>query len=150
MEVDLDELRQRWVGHDFDVAEFQVDTRRMLEWAESCGEEEPRFTDPEHPDFQAHPTFTAQFVSRKMFPEDFPLIQKGFFMIDGGKSVTCLAPIRPADRLTARSRIADIYEKTGRSGNMIFVVHRMSFENQHGVPVSVVDWKLIQKPGGRA
>ena len=40
----------------------------------------------------------------------------------------------------------DIYEKTGRSGLMVFIVHRMEFENQDGTPVSIVDWRLVRQP----
>ena len=45
----------------------------------------------------------------------------------------------------ARSHIHDIFEKTGRSGGMMFVVHRMEFTNQREELVAVVDWKMIQK-----
>ena len=49
--------------------------------------------------------------------------------------------------VTAKSSIADIYEKTGRSGRMIFIVHRMRFFDEAGTLVSVVDWRLVQQPG---
>jgi hypothetical protein len=41
----------------------------------------------------------------------------------------------------------DIY-KTGRSGTMLFIVHRMEFSNQRGEPVSVVDWRMVQQDRG--
>jgi len=100
----------------------------------------------EHPDFQAHPGYTTQFLGGQVFPEDFPRIGSGWGF-DGGKCVTVHAPVRAGDRLTAKSSIADIYEKTGRSGTMIFIVHRMVFTNAAGEKVSTVDWRLIQQPG---
>ena len=104
-----------------------------------------RYTDPSHPDFQAPPTFTAMFNSRRMMPQNFPrLARRGGF--DAGKSVEILGPVRPGDTLTSKSQIADVYEKTGRSGLMIFIVHRMEFSNQKGEPVSVVDWRMVQQP----
>ncbi len=42
-----------------------------------------------------------------------------------------------------RSEIHDVYEKTGRSGSMLFRVHRMTFSNQSGEVVSVVDWRMV-------
>jgi hypothetical protein len=141
--VSLRELRQRWVGHAFDTAEVEVQGERALEWARACGELDPRFTDPAHPDFQVPPTFPSHFVGRRAFPEGFPRF--GWSAFDAGKCVVPQAPIRPGDRLTATSSIADIYEKTGRSGSMLFVVHRMSFANQRGEPVSTVDWKLVYR-----
>ena len=83
-------------------------------------------------------------MSRRILPAEFPRIgSRGF---DAGKTVVSLAPIRPGDTLTARSRIADIYEKTGRSGPMVFIVHRMEFQNQNGEDVSVVDWRMVRQP----
>jgi acyl dehydratase len=139
-------MRADWVGREFDVADFEVEESKLLEWAEACGETDPRFIDPAHPDFQAHPGYTTQYHGGRVFPPDFPHIGKGLG-IDGGKCVNVHEPIRPGDRLTAKSSIADIYEKTGRSGAMIFIVHRMTFQNQEGRTVATVDWRLIQSPG---
>jgi hypothetical protein len=137
-------IDRSWVGREFDVVEFAVTEQEMLEFAEACGETEARFTDPSSSDFQDPPTFTAKYVSRRILPENFPRIGgRGF---DAGKTVVSIAPIRPGDRLTARSRIADVYEKTGRTGPMIFIVHRMEFANQRGEPVSVVDWRMVRQP----
>ncbi len=132
------------IGKEFDVADFVVKEDRILAFARSCGETEPRFTDPSHPDFQAPPTYAARFVSRRILPEALPyLAARGF---DAGKTVWVHGPIRPGDKLTAHSKIADIYEKTGRSGRMIFIVHQMEFYNQDGKLVSVVDWRLVRQP----
>lgn len=137
-------IDRSWIGREFDVVEFEVTRGEILEFADSCGETEGRFIDPSHPDFQAPPTLTAKYVSRRILPREFPSIgSRGF---DAGKKVIPLAPVRPGDRLTARSRIADIYEKTGRSGPMIFIVHRMEFSNQRGEPVSIVDWRMVRQP----
>jgi len=138
------EIDRKWIGQEFDVVEFKVSEKGMLAFARTCGETEPRFTDPSHPDFQAPPAFTLKYVSRRILPEAFPnLGSRGF---DAGKTVEVLGPVRPHDTLTAHSKIADIYEKTGRSGPMIFIVHRMEFFNQDGQPVSIVDWRLVRQP----
>ncbi len=142
--MELASLKKDWVGREFDTAEFSVSEQEMLDYAEAVGETEPRFRDPQHPDFQAPPTFTAKFVSRRVMPHMFPnLGMRGF---DAGKTVNVHGPVRPGDVLTAHSKIADIYEKTGRSGSMIFIVHRMEFENQKGELVSVVDWRMVRQP----
>lgn len=139
-------LKESWVGFEFDSKDFEVRRDKALAWAQACGESDPRFTDPGHPDFQAHPAFTTQFVGGQMFPEGFPRIGNGLGF-DAGKCVEAHAPLRPGTRVTARSSIADIYEKTGRSGRMIFIVHRMRFFDEADQLVSVVDWRLVQQPG---
>ena len=75
--------------------------------------------------------------------DDFPKIGDGRG-IDGGKSVEIHQPIRPGDTLKATTTIAEIYDKTGRSGTMVFIVQRMSFVNQRGEPVATVDWRMIR------
>ena len=140
---DLDDVRREWVGVELDRAGYEVSLQRMLDWAQSCGETDPRFVDPDHPDFQAHPTFTACLTHGPSLPKGFPPLGNGRG-IDGGKSVVIHKPVRAGDVLTGKSSVADIYEKTGRSGTMIFIVHRTDFENQAGEPVATVDWRMIR------
>lgn len=143
LDTEIEALRERWIGEQFDLATFDVEQEKMVAWADAVSETDPRFTDPDHPDFQAHPNFTAHLVSNRVLPEDFPQIG-GPRGIDGGKSIEAHRPIRAGDRLEATATIADIYTKTGRSGTMIFIVQRMSFVNQVGQPVSTVDWRMIR------
>ncbi len=143
--MDIDEIKRTWTAFEFDRVEFSVKEEELTEFALACGEAEPRFTDPRDPDFQAVPSFTTKYHGRRMMPKDFPKLSSNPLGIDGGKCVEVHGPIRPGDRLSARSRIHDVYEKTGRSGGMIFVVHRMEFTNQRDELVSIVDWRLIQK-----
>ena len=141
--MDVAALKAKYVGHEFDESRFEIDGETSRAFAEACGETSPKFIDPADPDFQAPPSYTTRYHGRRQLPEDFPMeIIRSF---DGGKCVEPKAPIRPGDVLTAKSYIHDIYEKTGRSGGMMFVVHRMEFFNQRGELASVVDWKLIQK-----
>ena len=144
--MDIASLKADWVGKGFDTTVFTVREQDMLDWAEACGETDERFTDPSNPDFQAHPGFTSALVARRHLPDDFPDIGNGRG-IDGGKTVQVLQPIRINDVLTATSKIADIYDKTGRSGTMVFIIHRMTYSNQGGEPVAVVDWRMIRSMG---
>lgn len=147
--TEIQEAKARYVGFVFDTATFTASKDKMLAWAESCGETDPRFTDPDHPDFQAHPTFTTHLVTRRILPDDFPKIG-GSQGIDGGKAVEVHAPVRPGDELRASATIADIYAKTGRSGTMTFIVQRMNFVNQRDEAVATVDWKMIRQGSRRA
>lgn len=144
--MDVEELKERFVGVEFDTARFEVKADEALAFAEACGETDPRFTDPAHPEFQAPPTYTARFHGTRAMPEDFPHGDMNR-MFDGGKCVLPHAPVRIGAKLVATSRIADIYEKTGRSGSMTFIVHRMEFRDEEGTHVSTVDWKLIRREG---
>lgn len=143
--TDIDTVKAQFVGQEFDHSTFTADAERMVTWAEACGETDPRFCDPDHPDFQAHPTFTSHFTAGRMLPDGFPNFGgRGF---DGGKTVEIHAPVRPGDELAAVTSIADVYTKTGRSGTMTFIVQRMRFTNQRGEPVATVDWRMVRGGG---
>ena len=53
-------------------------------------------------------------------------------------------PIREGDVLEGAATIADVYDKTGRSGTMVFIIQRMGFTNQDGEHVADVDWSMIR------
>ncbi len=142
--MDIAALKRDWTGFEFDTAQFEVTEQQMLDFARSCGETNPRYTDPAHEDFQAPTTFTSKFSGRRMLPSEFPNISKRGF--DAGKRLEWIAPVRVGDTLTGTSTIHDIYEKTGRSGSMVFIVHRMEFRNQKDEVVSIVDWRMVQQP----
>ena len=64
-----------------------------------------------------------------------------------GHSLGGAAVLQAADHLPsvkAVATIADIYDKTGRSGTMVFIVQRMTFINDRDEKVSTVDWKMIR------
>jgi hypothetical protein len=146
MAVDVEQLKRDWTGFEFDRVDFPVRAEELAEFARAVGETAPRYVDPAHADFQAVPNFTTKFHGRRMWPPDFPRLSKNSLGFDGGKRVEVHGAIRPGDVLTAKSSIHDIYEKTGRSGTMVFIVHRMNFFNQKHELVSTVDWRLIQQP----
>ena len=54
-----------------------------------------------------------------------------------GASFEFLRPIQVGDMLTSRSRLADVYEREGRSGTMVFSVRETSLTDETGGPVRV-------------
>jgi acyl dehydratase len=95
----------------------------------------------------AFPTYVVKLRGGKMMPDEVVReMSRGGF--DAGKDIEFLEPIRPGDTLTASSTILDIYEKTGRSGSMWFVVFRTEVRNQRDEVVANVDSRIMQR--GRA
>jgi hypothetical protein len=138
--VEVEELKRRFLNLDFDERSFEVRQEAMLEFAAACGETAPRYTDPAHADFQAPPTFCARFHGRRMLPGDFPALG---IPLDAGKAVMPQQPIRAGAKLVGKSHLHDIYEKTGRTGRMIFLVSRMELFDPSQVLVSIVDSRLV-------
>jgi len=143
-DVDIRAVRDEWVGRAFQEIDLVVDRDRMLEWAITAGETDPRFIDPDHPEFQASTAFPTHINAARMLPDDFPLFGSGRG-IDGGKSIEWHRPMHAGDRLHATVQIGDIYDKTGRSGTMVFIVNRMTFTDEQGRLVATVDWRMIRQ-----
>jgi hypothetical protein len=141
-----EELKARFAGVVFDEIELDVEADSLVGFALACGETQAKFTNPEDPDFQAVPNYTTRFHGARFLPSDFPIAFERCF--DAGKAVEVFGTIRPGDRIVGRSELADIYEKTGRSGAMLFIVHRMNFYNQRGEHLSRVDWRLVERDTG--
>jgi hypothetical protein len=146
MAVDVAKLKRDWTGFEFDRVEFPVSAEELTEFARAVGETAPWFTDPGHPELRAVPNFAAKYHGRRMWPAEFPRLSKTSMGFDAGKRVEVHGAIRAGDVLVARSKIHDVYEKTGRSGSMVFLVHRMEFTNQRDELVSIVDWRFLQQP----
>ena len=145
--MELDDYRQ-YLNLPFDEKEFVVDAQEIVDFAEACGETAPRFTDPAHPDFQAPPTFPGRFHGRRMLPMD-PRELPGL-PLDAGKAVFPKAPIRAGTTLVGKSHLHEVYEKTGRSGSMVFLVSRMEIFDPDNTLVSVVDTRIVirERPEG--
>ena len=139
------ELLDEYGSHVFDEIDLEITADSLVGFAKACGETDPRFVDPSHPEFRSVPNYLTRIHGTRSLPQGFPVEMHRCF--DAGKSIECIAPVHPGDRVTGRSEIHDIYEKTGRSGVMLFLVHRMEFENPGGQVAAVVDWRLIIRGG---
>jgi acyl dehydratase len=132
-----------WIGKEFDRYSYQVTREEILAFAQSVGETNPLYTDEAYAKTTpyggliAPPTFGVVFRSRANLPDlRLNYGKRGF---DGGKECHFFAPVRPVDR------IAEVYEKTGRSGSMIFIVRESELTNQHGEKVAVIRQSLIRR-----
>ena len=67
----------------------------------------------------------------------------------GGQSIECKTHILAGDEITIKSRGIEIYEKTGRSGHMIFAVFESNYFNQNGSLVSKKQDTFIWKKYGK-
>jgi len=141
MKLDIEDLKTRFLNVDFDEQTFSVSAAKLADYAKTCGELAPRYTDPAHPDFQAPPTFPSSFNAGRRLPDGFPNLP-GMGM-DAGKAVTPRLPIRPDTTLIGKSHIHDIYTKSGRSGRMVFIVLRMELYDEAGSHLSSADTSMV-------
>ena len=143
------EIDRSILGAEFDHTVFPpVTEAQILAYAAAGGETNPLYTDPAaaargpYGGLIAPPTFAVSLRGRHFMPREMPrdLGRNGF---DAGKDIEIGVAIRPGDVLTASSTVHDIYEKTGRSGTMVFIVFRTTITNQRGEMAAVVDQKMM-------
>lgn len=134
------------VGRVFDESEFgPIATSEVIEFNAALGESADCYALP-GPQLRAHPTFCVTFRGRKGFPDDFPAHLLGRMSFDAGKDIELGEPIRPGDTVRVVSSVHEIYEKTGRTGTMTFVVVRFVLSNQRGEHLATIDNRLMYRP----
>jgi len=133
------------IGQEFDrTVEGPVTAEELVAFARALGETRPEYTEPGL-GLVAHPTYCVRFRGGRFYPESlYKLIdvRRGF---DAGKDIQLGEPIRPGDTIEVRSTLHEVYEKTGRTGSMYFVVIRFTLVNQRGDVVAVVDNRFMHR-----
>ena len=126
-----------------------VSVEEIRDFCAALGETNPLFTDEEaaskgpHGGIVAPPSFAVTFRNGRHFFTHIPRFgHRGF---DAGKDVEFVNPIRPGDKIRLSSHVKEIYEKTGRSGSMIFVVVRSTLRNQRDEVVAHVDHRFMNR-----
>jgi len=133
------------VGREFDRTDTApVDADELIAFARALGERDPRYVTP-GPDLVAHPTWCVRYRGRRFFPDDLPQALLRRMSFDAGKDIELGEPIRPGDRIRVVSSIHDVYEKTGRSGTMTFVVVRFVLTNQRDELVATIDNRMMYR-----
>ena len=131
------------IGQEFDHTVFPpVSAAQIRAYAAAYGETNPGWTSAADGVLTAPPTFALSLRGRHFMPKQLPanLGRNGF---DAGKDIEIGVAVRVGDVLTASSTVHDVYEKTGRTGTMTFIVFRTAVTNQHGDSVAVVDQKMM-------
>ena len=129
------------VGRVYSRTEQHVTRQTILNYASILGSTEPVHVDAEaaraqgYRDIIALPTFVTWHGAGPIAPPGMAVQGIG---INAGYDCTFHSPVYPGDTLTYATRLADLYEKTGRSGTMRFVVRETTVTNQDGDTVAVL------------
>ena len=145
-ELDFD---RSLLGADFDAGTYAVEKDAILVYCKAIGETGPVYTDEDaaraagHPSLVAPATFCAMLVRSSGRPDiKLNFGNRGFH---AGEAIESLETVHAGDTLTAKTRLKEVYAKTGRSGTMAFVVWETSFTNQHGQQVVAVQESYVRR-----
>ena len=123
--------------------EFEVEKGMIKRFAIAIGDPDPLYCDEafaastRYGGVIAPPTFLFEWNHHKhsvLAPE----VRKPLFvdlerqprLLRGNNEYEFVRPVRPGDVITTTSRVADVYEKQGRSGQLIFLICKTDYFNQ--------------------
>lgn len=134
--VITDEMR-KWIGGTLGTQTVEVEKGWIKRFAEVIEDSNPLWQEEEYAQkgpyggIIAPPSFIfGFFLSGRPYsvfriPFKIPSIH-----VDGGGEWKFFEPVRPGDIITITTKIADVYERMGKSGMLIFVIHEMTYTNQ--------------------
>jgi acyl dehydratase len=127
-----DEVRKQ-IGIQSEARIVDVERGAIRRFAEAIGDPNPLFNDETSArktcfgGMVAPPTFCRSLGAA--IPE-IKINMPEFRGLDGGSEWEYVEPIRPGDRISVVSKIADIRESAGRLGPMVFITVETSYTNQ--------------------
>jgi hypothetical protein len=119
----VERLRAR-IGTESPPVEAAVEAGHLKRFAEAIGDPNPRWVK------EAPPTFFVALAPGSMHLAEAEEYGKGW--LNGGNRFEYFLPLKVGDRVTATGRIADVYEKGGSSGNLLFIIFETDYANQEG------------------
>ncbi len=127
-----DEVK-KLIGAESQPLTFEIERGAIRRFAEAIDDPNPLFNDEQAArrtrfgGMIAPPTFM-----RSLGIEFLEVKVPANRALDGGSEWEYFVPVRPGDRITVVSKVADIRETEGRLGPMVFIVAETRYTNQSG------------------
>ena len=128
------------IGMESEPLTHEVESGAIIKFAKAIGDPNPLFNDMEaarktrYGGLIAPPTFL-----RSLFPGPSRIEVRSPYPagLDGGSEWEYFEPVRPGDSITVTTKVADISERQGRLGSMLFVIRETRYVNQFGAVVAL-------------
>ncbi len=119
-------LSRDLIGRESEVVLFEVERGAIRKFAEAVQDQTPQSLRGDI----APPTFPTTF--RMTIPGlAFDLAR----VLHGAQEYRYDRPLRAGDRVRCRLRVADVYQRTGRLGEMTFLILAMDGTDESGSPI---------------
>lgn len=128
------------IGKTGEARTHEVERGAIRRFADAIGDDNPLFNserearDSRFGGMIAPPTFYRLLMAP--IPE-VKLDMQSSRGLDGGSDWEYFHPVRPGDRITVQTKIADLRESDGRLGPMVFTTTETSYTNQYGQIVAL-------------
>lgn len=143
------ELDRSLIGLKGEAFTFDVEKRHILQFAEAIGDDNPLYVDEEYAaktvygGIIAPPTFPVAIGPGSGGDIDLPLDYNR--MLHGEQEFIYSRPIRLGDRLYCQMKVADVYERQGKSGKMQFLVLDTEMKDEAGEMVVISRTNIIYR-----
>jgi len=132
----IDRLRSR-IGVDAPSVTAVVEAGHVKRFAEAIGDPNPRWTK------EAPPTFLVALAPVSLHLAEAEEYGKGW--LNGGNRFEYFGPVMIGDKITATGRVADVYEKSGSTGTLLFIIFETDYKNQRGELVARLRGTAIRR-----
>jgi len=132
----IDRLRAR-IGLEGPPITAPVEAGHVRRFVEAIGDPNPRWNK------EAPPTFLVALAAVSLHLAEAEGYGKGW--LNGGNQFEYFAPVVIGDRITATGRVADVYEKPGSTGNLLFIIFETEYVNQRGEQVARLKGTAIRR-----
>ena len=132
----VERIRAR-IGVDATPVTTAVEAGHLKRFVEAIGDPNPRWRK------EAPPTFLVALAATSMHLPEAEEYGKGW--LNGGNRFEYLEPVRVGDTITATGRVADVYEKPGSSGSLLFIIFETDYVNQEGRKVARLRGTAIRR-----
>ena len=136
--VITDEMRNA-LGVESDPSIFEIEKEPIRRWAESIGDPNPLYRDEAYAKSKGYrgllapPGFIAQYgFSIKRGKPNATFVEPFDRRLNGGNEYEFFGAICSGDTISATVKVADIRERDGRMGKMLFIVNETTYTNQNG------------------
>jgi MaoC dehydratase-like protein len=132
----IDRLKTR-IGVEGPAVSATVEAGHVKRFVEAIGDPNARWAT------EVPPTFLVALAPAMLHVGDAEEFGRGW--LNGGNRFEYFAPVLIGDRITARTHVADVYDKMGAGGEMLFIVFETDYENQRGERVARLRGTAIRR-----
>ncbi len=132
----IDRIKTR-IGVEGPAVTALVEAGHLRRFAEAIGDPNPRW------EREAPPTFLVALAPVSLHLSDAEEYGQGW--LNGGNRFEYFAPAMVGDRITAKVRVVDVYDKAGSTGNLLFIIFKTDYTNQRGEKVARLRGTAIRR-----
>lgn len=143
------ELDESVIGLTGKSYTFEVEKRHVKQFADAIGDPNPLYTDKVYAKNNGYeqritpPTFAMAIGAEG---GDFPIDLDTRRMLHGEQEFIYYRQIHVGDRLHCQMKVADLYEKEGKSGTMQFLILDTEMKDDDGNLVAISRTNIIYRP----